>query len=155
MPRSLGTAPTGKAGGTPDRGFAFLEHTADIGVRAWGPSIGEAFEQAGVGLATLMGMTATGHEHEHVEPIHVEGADAGGLLVALLNELVYLLETAGGEGLASLRVTRLDPASLDAAVKLAPARAREGLVVKAATYHRLRVFERPDGTAEARVYLDV
>jgi SHS2 domain-containing protein len=29
------------------------------------------------------------------------------------------------------------------------------LVVKAATYHQLDVSERPDGTAEVRVYLDV
>ena len=140
--------------GEPDSGFVFLEHTADVGIRAWGPSIHHAFQQAGAGLATLMGMTAAGPGH--VEQIHVEGTDAGGLLVALLNELVYLLETADGEGLASLRVTRLAPTSLDADAELVPTDASaEGLLVKAATYHRLDVSERPDGTAEVRVYLDV
>lgn len=153
MPRSLGPTPTGEANGEPGSGFAFLEHTADVGIRAWGPSIRDAFEQAGVGLATLMGMTTAGPGH--AEPIHVEGADQGGLLVALLNELVYLLETAVGEGMASLRVTRLDPTQLDASLELALTGAREGLLVKGATYHQLEVSERPGGAAEVRVYLDV
>lgn len=154
MPRSLGTTPTGEANGEPDSGFAFLEHTADVGIRAWGPSIRDAFEQAGVGLATLMGMTSAGPGH--AEPIHVEGADQGGLLVALLNELVYLLETADDEGMASLRITQLDPTQLDADVEVAPVRVgAEGLLVKGATYHQLEVSERPGGAAEVRVYLDV
>lgn len=135
-------------------GFAFLEHTADVGIRAWGPSISDAFEQAGVGLATLMGATA--EPSGRTEPVHVEGVDLEGLLVAFLNELIYLFEIADGEGLASLKVTRLEPTSLDADVQLAPMdTSGEGLLVKAATYHQLEVSERPDGTAEARVYLDV
>jgi SHS2 domain-containing protein len=140
--------------GEPTSGFAFLEHTADIGIRAWGTSLPDAFERAGVGLATLMGATAA--PPGRTIPIHVEGADAGGLLVAFLDELVYRCETTEGEGLASLRVTRLDAASLDAVAEFAPTSGPgEGLVVKAATYHQLDVSERPDGTAEVRVYLDV
>ena len=30
-----------------DRGYAFFEHTADVGIRAWGPTLDVAFAQAG------------------------------------------------------------------------------------------------------------
>ena len=140
--------------GEPRTGFAFLEHTADVGIRAWGPSPREAFEQAGIGLAALMGLTA--RSPGRATQFHVDGVDAGGLLVALLDELVFRLETAEGEGLASLRITRLNPTSLQATVELAPMRDPvEGLVVKAATYHQLEVAERPEGATEIRVFLDV
>jgi SHS2 domain-containing protein len=140
--------------GEPGSGFAFLEHTADVGIRAWGSSVSAVFEQAGRGLATLIGVTAVGEPRP--VPVHVEAPDREALLVAFLDELVFLFEISGGEGLASLEVHRLGPTSLDALAVLAPlGDPAGGLVVKAATYHGLSVVERPDGTAEAEVYLDV
>jgi SHS2 domain-containing protein len=137
--------------GEPRAGFAYLEHTADVGIRAWGASLPEAFEQAGLGLAALMGATAP--PPGRAAPIHVEGVDPGGLLVAFLDDLVFRCEL--GAGVAGLRVTHLGPASLDAIVDLAEApEAGEGLVVKAATFHQLAV-EEADGGAEVRVFLDV
>ena len=135
-------------------GFAFLEHTADVGIRAWGPSVRAAFEQAGRGLATLMDAAADAPGRS--VPVHVEAHDREALLVAFLDELVFLLETEEGQGLASLSMERLSTTSLDAAVGLGPLRGSGGgLLVKAATYHALAIDERPDGSAEARVYLDV
>jgi SHS2 domain-containing protein len=136
-------------------GFAFVDHTADIGVHAWGTSLGETFEQAGLALATLMGATSPATSgRPHV--IRAEGPDLGGLLVAFLNELVFVCETADGVGVAALRVTHLEPRWLEAVVHLAQAvPAADGLAVKAATYHRLHVVEHEDGSAEVRVFLDV
>jgi SHS2 domain-containing protein len=69
---------------------------------------------------------------------------------------VFVCETADGAGVAALRVTRLEPRWLEAVVELAPAApTAEGLAVKAATYHGLHVVEHEDGSAEARVFLDV
>lgn len=136
-------------------GFAFVDHTADIGFRSWGPTLRDAFEQAGLALATLMGVTATA-SHGRPEAIHAEGPDPGGLLVAFLNELVFVCEIADREGVCSLRITRFGPRWLEAVAELAPAApAVDGLAVKAATYHRLHVAEHEDGSAEARVFLDV
>jgi len=136
-------------------GFAFVDHTADIGLRSWGPSLRDVFEQAGLALATLMGATST-VPHGRLQPIHAEGPDLGGLLVAFLNELVFVCETAGGTGVAALRVTRLEPRWLQGIVEMGPAEpTAEGLAVKAATYHHLHVVEHEDGSAEARVFLDV
>ncbi len=140
--------------GEPGSGFAFLEHTADVGIRAWGPSVRAAFEQAGRGLATLIGATAP--PPGRAVPIHVEAHDREALLVRFLDELVFVFETHDGEGLASLEVPRLSATSCDAVVRLAPmAVPLEGLLVKAATYHQLSIAEGPDGTAEAQIYLDV
>ncbi|MGZ4132921.1 MAG: archease [Actinomycetota bacterium] len=140
--------------GEPGSGFAFLEHTADVGIRAWGPSVAAAFEEAARGLATLMGATAPSPGRS--VPIHVEAHDTEALLVAFLDELVFLFETEEGQGLASLDVRLRSATALDADVVLAPLDAAgEGLLVKTATYHRLAVTVRPDGSAEAEVYLDV
>lgn len=135
-------------------GFAFLEHTADVGILAWGPTVPDVIEQAGIGLGTLMGMVS--EPPGRTQQIRVESVDTEGSLVAFLNELIYLLETGDGEGLALVHVTHLTPTALEVLVETAPmAEDAEGLLVKAATYHQLEVTERSDGTAEARVYLDV
>jgi SHS2 domain-containing protein len=140
--------------GEPGSGFAFLDHTADIGIRAWGPSLPEAFAQAGLGLASLMGRDADAPGRQH--PIRVEAADPAGLLVAFLDELLYLCETLQSEGIASVRVTAMTGDALDAVVEIAPVESTgEGLAVKAATYHDLEVAERADGLVRVRVYLDV
>lgn len=36
-------------------GFEFLEHTADVGIRSFGASVEEVFEQATRGLAEIIG----------------------------------------------------------------------------------------------------
>jgi SHS2 domain-containing protein len=138
----------------PDRGFAFLEHTADVGIRAWAPSVAAAFEQAGQGLVTLMDASADPPGRSRL--VRVEGTDLGGLLVAFLDELIYLCETMEDEGVADVRVTRMDPAWLELVVDLAPRNDHaDGLLVKAATFHQLLVDTREDGRTEIQVYLDV
>jgi SHS2 domain-containing protein len=141
-------------GGRTRSGYVFLDHTADVGIRAWGPSAAVAFQQAGIALVALMGATA--HPPGRRKGIHVNAADREGLLVAFLDDLIYLGETETGSGVASLAITRLTPTSLDAEVEMAPLHGpSDGLVVKAATYHRLAVSEHSDGSAEVQVYLDV
>lgn len=136
-------------------GFAFVDHTADIGLRAWGPTLQDVFEQSGLALATLMGATSSG-PRSRLHPIHAEGPDLGGLLVAYLNELVFVCETAGELGLVAVQISRLEPRRLRGVVELGRAEpSTEGLAVKAATYHHLHVAERDDGSAEAHVFLDV
>jgi Archease protein family (MTH1598/TM1083) len=41
-------------------GFELLEHTADVGIRARGATLEEAFEQATLGLAEILGALAPG-----------------------------------------------------------------------------------------------
>ena len=83
-----------------------------------------------------------------------DGEDDGARLVALLNEVVFVVETRQAR-VAGVRARR-EGDGLLAELDLVPAdEPGEGIGVKAATYHQLAVEERPDGSAEVRVFLDV
>jgi protein archease len=137
-----------------DAGFEVLEHTADVGVRAWGTTLAEAFEQAAWGMADIAGIRLKRRGSSRARELKAVGNDLGSVLVDFLNELVLLHETEG-VGLAGVRVRRLTPAELTAEVEVVPLMAEpDGTAIKAATYHQLRVEEGPDG-AEVQVFLDV
>ncbi len=133
--------------------FRFLEHTAEVGIEASADTCEEAFEAVGEGTATLLGAWFPGEGEERA--IAVEATDREALLVAWVDELVYLHESADAV-VGGLRVERVGERDLDAAVRLGPRGDRdlEGVGVKAATFHRLLVAPR-DGGWMARVYLDV
>jgi SHS2 domain-containing protein len=134
-------------------GFELLEHTADIGIRAWGGSIEEAFEQAGYGLAEILGVRLAGGGTSH--EIRAEASDVGGLVVDFLNELV-LLQESQGVGFTRVEVRRLSSTELEASVWVRTMEGEaSGIPVKGATYHQLGIERHPEGEAEIRVYLDV
>ena len=133
-------------------GFELLEHTADVGIRACGPSLEAAFEQATLGLADVLGVWRPG-QGERVE-IALEGDDPGGLLVDWLNEVLYLHEVREA-ALGGVQVRRVADRRVDGWVVLvAGAEAPEGISVKAATWHHLRVAQERGGWL-VEVYLDV
>jgi SHS2 domain-containing protein len=147
-------------------GFELLEHTADVGIRARGATLEEAFEQATLGLAEVLGALMPGRSGGPGEAVAVEvsAPDPGGLLVDWLNEVLWLREVrqawlAGvqvdraGDGAAAGSVTFSSegPASEDGSRDPAP----DGTFVKAVTYHRLRVEPDPAGGWLIEVYLDV
>lgn len=133
-------------------GHELLEHTADLGIRAWGPTLEAAVAEAVIGLAEVMGVSAAGPGKRLA--LSGEGEDDGSRLVALLNEVVFAVETEGVR-IAGARVRR-DADRLVAEVEAVEAgEPGDGIGVKAATYHQLAVEERPDGSAEVRVFLDV
>lgn len=135
------------------RGYEFLEHTADLGIRAWGPTVEEAFAAAAQALAELMGAWFPGEGRER--PVGVEAPDREALVVAWLDELLYLHEVHdvvfGG-----FEVERVRPHRVDARVRAAPRGARqlESPGVKAATYHRLRLAREGEEWV-VEVYLDL
>ena len=142
------TPPTGDGAG-----FELLEHTADVGIRARGATLEEAFEQATLGLVEVQGAPAPGAG----EPVAVQvsAPDPGGLLVDWLNEVLWLTETRGA-GVAGVRVERVGDGTASGAVVLASGGpAPDGTFVKAVTYHRLRVEPDPAGGWLVEVYLDV
>jgi len=132
--------------------FELLEHTADIGIRATGDTLEEAFAAAAEGLASILGAWFPGEGESRV--VRVEGRDPEALLVAWLDEVLYLRE-AEDAVFGGFEVRSIGD-ELEAVVRLAPAAGREieGQGVKAATYHRLEVRRDPGG-AETVVYLDV
>jgi SHS2 domain-containing protein len=134
-------------------GFELLEHTADVGIRAFGSDVAEAFEQAARGLAELMGVGVPGPGERRL--VRVEGEDEEDLLVGFLNELLYLHESELA-GFAQVRILGVSERAVEAEVELVPLREPgSGVAVKAVTYHQVAVERRPDGTVEVRVYVDV
>jgi SHS2 domain-containing protein len=134
-------------------GYELLEHTADVGIRARGPSLEAAFEQATQGLAEILGAPAPG-SGEPV-PIEVAAGDPGGLLVDWLNEVLWLREVRQAAAVAGVRVDRVGDGTATGTITLAGGPAADGTAVKAATYHRLRVEPGPGGGWLIEVYLDV
>lgn len=72
--------------------FEVLEHTADIGLRAYGNTLKEAFENAARGMFSLMVDPATVNASKKLV-VRAEADDAESLLAAWLNELLYLFDS--------------------------------------------------------------
>jgi protein archease len=146
----------GRAGSA---GYELLEHTADVGIRAHGPTLEAAFEQATRGLAEVLGALApegaTDGGPGEVVAVEVSADDPGGLLVDWLNEVLWLREERQAR-MAGVRVERVGDGSATGWVAFSrddpPA---DGTFVKAVTYHRLRVEPDPGGGWLIEVYLDV
>jgi len=137
-------------------GFELLEHTADVGIRAWAGSLEEAFERATEGLAEVLGALRPGAPGPgDPVPVEVTADDLGGLLVDWLNEVVWLREVRQA-ALAGVEVERVGDGVARGTVALAAGGAApDGTFVKAVTYHRLRVEPDPGGGWLVEVYLDV
>ena len=135
--------------------FEILEHTADIGFRAWGPTPAALFENA----ARAMGVIAA--DADAIDPrgeltVEVTGEDYESLLVNWLSEIVYLFDS-GRFAAARYEVDEITPQKLGARLigePRDPARHPWRLIIKAVTYHEIEVAERK-GRWEARVFLDI
>ena len=72
-------------------GFEVIEHTADVGIHAWGDSIEEAFEEAAMGMFSLIADTDKCEEKGEISII-LEADDYDSLLVDWLSELLYAFD---------------------------------------------------------------
>ena len=136
-------------------GYELVDHTADIGVRLWGPTAEEVFEQAALALFSLVCDPLETGELETVEvTLEAEGMDL--LLAAWLNELLYVYE-ARELVLTQFDIDELGEHALRARVSGEPFDAHRHIVcggVKAATLHELALERRDDGW-QGFVLLDV
>jgi len=133
-------------------GFEILEHTADVGVRGWGPTLEEAFRQASLGLLDIVGVWHPGSGEREV--IEVEGRDLGALLVDWLSEILYLQDTRDVV-VTDLEVSSVHEGRAKGWVELASRPVDiEGTAVKAITYHQLVVEPRGESWI-AQAFLDI
>lgn len=137
------------------RKFRQLPHTADLGLRIWGGTREELFENAGAALTAVL-TDRRRLRRQQTEEIALEAPDLEALLVAWLNHLLYLYDVDAFLG-REFQVLELTPTRLKARVwgePYDPDRHRAGTAVKAATYHHLEIVER-NGRWEATVILDL
>ena len=140
---------------TPDAGSEQFEHTADLGLRVWAPTMTGLLEQAAAGLAALMFDPATVRPVQTV-PVAAEGDEPEDVLVAWLEEVLFACE-AGGLAPAGARVTSLEHGRMAGEVcgePYDPARHERRNCIKAVTYHDLQIA-RTDGRYEVRIVFDV
>ena len=122
------------------RRFRLIEHTADMGLVAYGKSLAEAFANAAYGLFSLIVELNKVKEKES-RKVTVQAQDAEGLLFNWINELIYIFEV---ERLLfkSFDITEFTGQSLEATCwgeKYDPSRHQLKTGVKSATYHMLKV----------------
>jgi SHS2 domain-containing protein len=135
--------------------FRILEHTADIGFEAFGASREEVFANAAKALFHII-VDLESVERREALDLRVEGADSPSLLVNWLSELLYL-QDAEGWLFADFAINSLSDTSLAAVArgeKSDPARHQLKLLVKAITYHQLRLEQTSQGW-RAQVYVDI
>ena len=135
--------------------FEILEHTADIGFRVRVRTLAEVFETAALALESIALETGAIEPRQEYR-LEATGEDRESLLVNWLSEALYWID---GEQLAfhHFRVAGLGARQVTgwgAGEPRDPARHPARLIVKAVTYHQLRVAETPEGW-EAEVYLDI
>src|SRR5512135_592372 len=120
-------------------------HEADIGVRGWGTTLEQAFEQTALALTAVIVDPATVVPKEAIQ-LSCEAPDAELLLVDWLNALIYEMVTRNM--LFSRFEVHVEGGRLSAQVwgeALNADRHHPAVEVKGATYTALKVAQRPDG----------
>ena len=143
--------------------FEILDISGDVGIRAFGKDIEEAFVHAALGMFSLITSVKTIAEEKTID-VTVESDSLDGLLVSWLNELIFHFDTYGfigkkitdlhlvGGGLSDAQTYKLK-ASVTG-VEFDPQRHEGKLLIKAATYHKLAV-EKIQGIWEIHVIFDI
>ena len=137
-----------------EKEFDILDHTADVGIIAYGASLNQAFANAARGLFSLI-TDLDDVEEALSRDIEVTAPDQESLLVAWLNELIYRFDV---ENILLNRfdVTQLDSTRLKARTygeKVDSSRHKLKTGVKATTYHMLKV-EKTNGY-QVQVLFDI
>jgi SHS2 domain-containing protein len=135
--------------------FELLEHPADIGFRARGATVEELFANCARALIFII------LDSSHIRPaqsvfVSAEGSDYESVLVNWLNELLYYVD---GKRIALNRfeISQMNDTRIECIATGEPRDVQKHpprLVVKAVTYHQLRVQRTEIGWI-AEVYVDV
>ena len=135
--------------------FEIMDISGDVGIRAYGASMSEAYENAGAGMYSLITDISSVDERENVE-FELSGDSPEGVLAAYLNELIFLFDTNGLIG-KRVEVPDLSGSSIRVIVhgeEFDAGRHERRLLIKAATYHNIKV-ERADSLWEVEVVFDI
>ena len=137
-----------------EKDFEIINHTADVGIVAYGADLSQAFANAARALFSLITELDDVAEVLHRD-IELTAPDEEGLLVEWLNELIYLFDTENilfkRFDIITLNNTQLKARSYGEKVDKSKHKLKTG--VKAATYHMLKV-DKGDG-CQVQVLFDI
>jgi len=142
-----------------EKGFEFLEHTADAYVAAYGKNLAEAFENAALAMFNVM--TETEKVASKVEDyVEVEAEDEYALLYSWLEALLIKFDVEktlySKFKILELKKTS-DGFKLKAKIwgeKFNPEKHPQKVGVKAVTYHRMEIVKEPS-MVTLRFILDI
>jgi len=139
--------------------FEILDISGDVGIRAYGHSCEEVFVNAGIGMYSLITDIEKIDERQAID-MEAKGDSLEGLLVSYLNELIFQFDTYGFIG-KRIEIMSLEFGVMSYGLKASvygeefdPDRHERRLLVKAATYHNIRV-EKINDKWEIEVVFDI
>ncbi len=135
--------------------YEVFEHTADIGLHAYGQTLRELFMNAAAGMESLL-VAPNQLETKVSYEVQVEGHDRVALLIAWLNELIFLFDTEHLL-LNQFQITNLTETRLEAIVSGEPYDVQRhdlSSAIKAATWHEASVESQAEGY-KARIIFDI
>ena len=137
-----------------EKDFETIDHTADVGIIAYGADISQAFANAARALFSLI-TELDDMEEVLYRDIELTAPDEESLLVEWLNELIYLFDVENivfkRFDITQLNNTQLRARSYGEKVDSSKHKLKTG--VKAATYHMLKV-DKGDG-CKVQVLFDI
>ncbi|MBF0344528.1 MAG: archease [Nitrospirae bacterium] len=132
-----------------------IDIAGDIGLKVHGSSVEELFANAALGLYSFITDTDDVNGSTTIT-VDLTEETTERLLIAWLNELIYLFDVDGFVG-KTVDIKGLDGTHLRAELRGEPfdlQRHNPGILIKAATYHRLSIERQPQGYC-ATVICDV
>ena len=135
--------------------FEIIDISGDVGIKAFGGSIEEVFKNSAIGMYSLI-TDLKGVKGQKTINISSESNSLEGLLVSWLNELIFHFDAYNFIG-KDIVILEMSDRKLKANVKgeeFDPERHERKLLLKAATYHRLKV-EKVRDIWEADIIFDI
>jgi len=138
-----------------EKPFEIIDHTADIGIVAYGADIKQVFANAAIGLFNLMA-DLDDFKEDIKRELELSAEDVEVLLVEWLNELIYIFDV---EHILFKRfeIDKLSNTEIKAKCfgeKIQPGQHKLKREIKAATYHMLRIIKE-DGGYKVQVIFDI
>ena len=134
--------------------YEILEHTADVGLKAYGRTLPELFANAARGMIALA-LEPQEVRPSQCRPLSARGEDLEELLVHFLSEILYAVDAEGWQ-FSEFRIGTLESTTIEAEGwgERAERSERRRVAVKAVTYHQVSVRQTAGGW-EAVVYFDI
>jgi SHS2 domain-containing protein len=138
--------------------FEIIDHTADIGLIAYGKNKEQVFINTAKGMFEIIAGEKRNLKENYYDKIKLEADNLEGLLFAWLNELLYIGETRLVI-LKKFQIKELSDFQIKAEVegmKINPPSVRMKREIKAVTYHRLEIKkDKESGLWRAQVIFDI
>ncbi len=135
--------------------YEVIEHTADIGIRAYGANLKELFDNAAYGMFDIIA-DLEGLKPSTSVKVKLEAQNPEELLVAWLDELIYQFYTKSII-FSKFKISHLTDTKIEAEAcgkNIGDRKSRLKMEVKAATYHNIKI-KKEDKIYQVEIIFDI